>query len=359
METAPQGKAFFCHGLAEGFAVGVLGTRERTPAWRRLSPVPNTWKRLSPARPRRRRSFNCQLCFWMASTPVRRTNRTPARSPAMPGMLWVPASRRSGRKSGMACSLELLPVRRRAGLPGPGAEEGACALGAVEPLVARHGDKVRSQAPHVDREGAGGLGGVDDKGDSPLPADLADLLDGQDIAEDIGDMGADYRVRPLCDQRPEPLDHGRLVKERGIDHMDLQPWNGVEGTGDGVVFISGNHDPPAWGYQGVDSEIQSMGGVGGEYYLFRVLHAEERAQFLPTGIQGLGSQGRALVVAPARGTHGFHGLEHRLSDGRRLLEGGGGRIEVDHRAATFTGVIWLARRMPMARSNSSERMRTE
>ena len=43
-----------------------------------------------------------QSVFMAACVPCRRTKRTPASRPAIPGILWVPASMRSGRKSGIS-----------------------------------------------------------------------------------------------------------------------------------------------------------------------------------------------------------------------------------------------------------------
>ena len=104
-------------------------------------------------------------------------------------------------------------------------------LGTVEPLVPRHGNERSSQLPHVDGNGPGGLGGIHDQRNPPLPTDPGNLPDRQNISKHIGDMGTDHRIRILRYEISESPQHSLLIEQSRIHHMDLQIGDGMEGDG--------------------------------------------------------------------------------------------------------------------------------
>ena len=58
------------------------------------------------------------------------------------------------------------------------------------------------------------------------------------------------------------------IKERACSHPDIDT-KGVERSGDGVVLIAGDHHGVPGLQQGMNGEIQPMGGVGGEQDVYK------------------------------------------------------------------------------------------
>lgn len=69
-------------------------------------------------------------------------------------------------------------------------------LGAVKPLVARHGNEGRPQLRQVQGQRPCRLGGVHQQRHTPAAADSGDLLQRLDAAEHVGHMVDDHRIRP-------------------------------------------------------------------------------------------------------------------------------------------------------------------
>ena len=82
--------------------------------------------------------------------------------------------------------------------------------------------------------------------------------------------------------------------------------------------------------QAVDGRIQGLGGVGREDHVVRAGAAEEGRQ-LPAGVVDHpgGVQGGA-VSAPGGIPQTLDGRDHRPGHLRRLVQAGGGAVEIDH-----------------------------
>ena len=95
-------------------------------------------------------------------------------------------------------------------------------------------------------------------------------------------MGTHRRLRPLVQLRLKSGGHGLRLKQRSPGHQQLRP-QGMEGPGDGVVLIAGQGHPGPGPHQGLDGQIQAMGGTGGENHLLRGGHAKQSGGLLPAG----------------------------------------------------------------------------
>ena len=185
------------------------------------------------------------------------------------------------------------------GLRRPAAQQQAGALGAVQPLVPRHGNEGGPQLTQGKGQAAGRLGGIHDQGDPPAPAQGGDVLDGQDEAEHIGNMGA-HRRPHLRGQRPaEGLQSGRPVKQGAVRHPHRHPRDGPERPGDCVVLITGDHHGVPRPDQGFDGQIQPVGGIESKDHLFRLRHIKEGGGLLPAGKGGVRRRHSGPVSPPA------------------------------------------------------------
>jgi len=81
---------------------------DRTPVWQRSSAK----IRMPSRRASSSASSLLSACSWrrISSMPLSCTKRSPAARPQIPAVFWVPASARSGRKSGISGLLERLPL---------------------------------------------------------------------------------------------------------------------------------------------------------------------------------------------------------------------------------------------------------
>ena len=173
--------------------------------------------------------------------------------------------------------------------------------------MSRHGDKGCAQLPHVDGQTPGRLGGVQHKGNSTFPAQGRDALHRQDEAEHVGHMVTNDGPHRLVQLALKGADLSLRIKERACSHPDIDT-KGVERSGDGVVLIAGDHHGVPGLQQGMNGEIQPMGGVGGEHHLFWALHLKElrrcltaeKGRFLPPAWREHARRGQGLPGAPLR-----------------------------------------------------------
>ena len=214
------------------------------------------------------------------------------------------------------------------------AQQQAGALGAVKALVPRHGDEGRSQLSHPHRQAAGGLGGVQHKGDPPRPAQGGDLPNRQHEAEYIGHVGAEHRLHVPVQLPLKGRQLGLPVKKGCLRHPHLRP-QGAEGAGDGVVLIAGDHHRVPRLQQGADGDIQAVGGVEGKHHLLRVLQMEELRRGPAAGEGRLRRSHGGGVAAPPRGGQMVHRPGHGPGHGGRLLQGGGCAVQIDHNSTSL------------------------
>ena len=195
-----------------------------------------------------------------------------------------------------------------------------------------HGDEVRPQLLKVQREQTGRLGGVHDQGLPVLPAELRQGLDGQNVAEDVGDVGADRRVR--LRQQPLRLRQKGFGPEQGRAHAEDFRSKGVEGPEDCVVLIAGGQHPAFRQQQGVNGDVETVGGVEGEHHLLRLGHMKQAGQPFPAEVAALRRRQGGTVGAPAGGGHASQRRRHRFPHRRRLVKAGGGAVQIDHGATS-------------------------
>ena len=208
-------------------------------------------------------------------------------------------------------------------------QQQARALRTIEPLVPRHGHKGRPQPLQRDRQAAGGLGRVQHKGYAFPPAQGGQLLHRQHKAEHIGHMGAYDRLCLRLQGLVEGVQLGLPVKERcpGWDHLRAQ---GVERAGDCIVLPTRDHHPVPRPYQGPNGQVEPVGGIEGEYHAPRVRDAEEVRRRLTAAERRLCRPHGRRVAAAAGGGQVAHGPCCRPGDRRRLLQGGGRAVQIDH-----------------------------
>ena len=201
-------------------------------------------------------------------------------------------------------------------------------------LMPRAGDKRRSRLPQRERQRPGGLRGIDDERNVRLAAERRDLPDRQDIAEHIGDMGADNSVRLGLEAAPKRLERRGVVKKRA--EVPDFGMTRVERTRHGVVFKMRDQNAAALRNDGRDREIQAVRGVHREDDLLR-LAVEQTRQLRPAGIGHLRRALRRRMAAPADRSAGAdrprHGTRHR----RRLLQARRRRIQIDHGRTSCQG----------------------
>ncbi len=220
--------------------------------------------------------------IWRIRRPLMAARWTPA--PCVARSAGPPAGRRyrrccgspppAGRAGSRASPAEWIrfPCPPPAAASGSrAAEQKAGPLGAVQPLVARHGDKGRPQFLQMDRAGSPPTGRRPAIRGTPRSRHRpGDLLHGEDKAEHIGYMGTYSRVHPLVQGLSEGLYQSLRPKERAAGHPDLHIRDGVERPGDRVVLIAGDHHSVPRTDQGLYGDIQSVGGVKRKDHLFRL-----------------------------------------------------------------------------------------
>ena len=104
----------------------------------------------------------------------------------------------------------------------------------------------------------------------------------------------------------------------------------MEGPGDGIVLIAGQGHPGPGPHQGLDGQIQAMGGAGGENHLLRGGHAKQSGGLLPAGKGHAGCLHGRPVSAPSGTGQPADGPGGGDGHFRRLLQGGGRAVQIDH-----------------------------
>ena len=221
------------------------------------------------------------------------------------------------------------------GLPLRPAQQQSRALGAVQTLVTGHGHKGRPPPGQVHRQHPRRLGGVHDQGRIRLPAASGDVLHRQHRPKHVGNVGADHGPGPLLPDGPAKFLRRQVRPEgRRVDHRHGKPRDGVQGPGDGVVLVSGDHHPVPGTQQRPDGQVQAMGGASGDDDVFRLGDSQQLRRLLAAQIGRLLGQVGGRIAPPARGAHGMRRPGHGPAHSGGFFQGGGPGVEIDHCAAS-------------------------
>ena len=258
----------------------------------------------------------------------------PSSSPAMPGILWVlapagPAGPGAYPAGGTCCR-----CRRRAGASPPPRTTAVPCPGAVQALVTGHGHKGRPPPGQVHRQHPRRLGGVHDQGRIRLPAASGDVLHRQHRPEYVGNVGADHGPGAASAGwpgkiPPPPGPAGRAA----CRSPSRKARDGVQGPGDGVVLISGDHHPVPGTQQRPDSQVQAMGGASGDDGVFRLGNPRSSAASW-RHINRLPRPGGRPDSSPGPGSSWCVPPGHGPTHGGGFFQGSGPGVEIDHCAAS-------------------------
>ena len=200
--------------------------------------------------------------------------------------------------------------------------------------MAGHGDESSPQLIQVHRQAAGGLGGIQNQRYAPSGAQGGDLGHRQHIAKDVGDMVA-YDCGDLRGQQPlELVQDGLRLKQGRGGHLHLDVWDCGQRPRDGVVLVAGNqHGVPRLD-QGLNGDVEPMGGVEGQYHIVGLPHVKQLRRRLAAGEGGLRGQHGRLVSAPSGRGHVVDRIGAGTGHGGRFLQRGSGGVQVDHRSTS-------------------------
>ena len=107
-----------------------------------------------------------------------------------------------------------------------------------------------------------------------------------------------------------------------------------EGAGNGVVLIAGDDHPAARLDQGVNGNIQPVGGIEGKDHLLRLRHMEQRGRLLPAGKGGIRRVHGRPVASPAGAGQMVDGPGRCPGHAGRLLQSGGCAVQINHSATS-------------------------
>ena len=160
--------------------------------------------------------------------------------------------------------------------------------------------------------------------------DLCDARYVQHISRQVGGMGADHGSGIGAEQRRKVLAADAPLPvgpDEGQSHaLRLQR---VQGAEDRVVLQIGGDGVIRRGEKPLDGDIQRHGGVGGEHHLLRAGTAQQLRQLSPCLKHRAGRLHGRAVGAPCGVARRQDGLRHRLRHLRRLVQRGGGVIQID------------------------------
>ena len=196
-----------------------------------------------------------------------------------------------------------------------------------------HTDKGgRTQPGQIQRQHTGRLGGIHDQRNALLDAQSVVLLQGRKAAKHVGNM-VDNDTAGVG---PQGLGHAhagsRSVKQRPAGHGIGDPFfrQMLQGPHHRIVLIAGDDGVAAPVQKALNGDVQAVGGIHGEHHPFGVLQVKKLRRRFPAVIDHPGGvHGRPVPGTAGIGAFG-HGPGHGLADGRGLLQGGGGSIQIDH-----------------------------
>ena len=212
----------------------------------------------------------------------------------------------------------------------------AGALRAHQPLVPGEAEHVDAEGLHVDGQAPRRLGSVHDQQKAVLFCHLRHKGQVGGMAGHIRCPGDDDRSGVGPDQLLELLvpQNGAVVHPHKAELHPLFP-QAVEGPQHRIVLADRRNDMVAGRKQPADGGVERLGGVGRKGDAGRVLRVEELCQRRARVVNDAGRV-KGRFMCPASGVaRRLQSRKHRLPHHRRLLQRGGGMIEVDHGLTTF------------------------
>ena len=208
----------------------------------------------------------------------------------------------------------------------------AGALGPQQALVAGEAQNVRPQGRHVQGDGPRRLGGVQDQEGPMGMGQGGDAGDIRHIAGNVGGVGAHHGPGVGPEQ---PLQGVIVQAAVSVRRKEAQahalPLQGVQRPQHGVVLQICGNGVVLWGQQAGDGHIQGHGGVGGEGHMVRPGTAQQPGNQAPGIVHRPGGGHGGPVGSPGGVARRADGLRHRLGHLGRLVQGGGGAVQIDFR----------------------------
>ncbi len=230
-------------------------------------------------------------------------------------------------------------------------DERGGAEGAEEAFVTGDGEEVDVRGLDIDRDVAGGLGGVDEDWNGHVAADLSKGCDGLERAGDVGGVDGGDEARVGRDGVSEGFGVDEACLGVGGDAGEGEAvgefvGEGVEWSEDGVVLHVGGDgvDVFAVGVErgaedALDGEVEGVGGVVCEDDVFGGFGVEERAEHLACFGEDFGGEACfAIGAAAGGGTEVVVEVGDGVDDGGGLGEGCGGVVEVEPGGGAGVGV---------------------
>ena len=162
--------------------------------------------------------------------------------------------------------------------------------------------------------------------------DARNASDVQSISGEVGAVGADHRsgigthkaLKVGIVHQPPPVGRNKVQLHAPLL---LQP---IQRAQDGVVLaVRGDH-MVAFVDKAIDGDVQRLGRIGRKNHMIRPLTSEKPCQLFPHSEHCSGGLQRPAVSAAGGVAHGGHGVQHSLRHLGRLVQRGGGVIQIDH-----------------------------
>ena len=225
------------------------------------------------------------------------------------------------------------------GAPCPAEKQGAClsaaqqqphSLGAVKSFVSRHCHEGRSPVRKRHREYPRGLGRIHDQRRIIPPAQLRNRLHRLHAPEHIGYMVAHHRIHAPAQGTVKSIQYLLRRKQRRVRHYHFHPRNAVQHPCHGVMLISADGHPSAGPHQASNGNVQPVGSIGGKDHLVRCRNLKQPRCRLPAGKGRLLRSPGGRGIPASRGRHSPHRPGHSSGYLRRLFQGCGSAIQIDH-----------------------------
>ena len=255
------------------------------------------------------------------------------------GNIQRPRFQRCGHLRGV-CFIETVDAaaaHHKGGHGQPGADiQPAGPLRTQQRLVSGEAENIHPQRLHVDGPCARSLGRVHDKRKTVLFRKSGDERKVRKIARDVGSVrhhdktgiGAEKFFELLIPQPPG------VVHLHKTHFCPLLP-QAIERPQHRVVLADRRDNMVAGADEAAERCVERLGHVGRESNAVRAFRMEKCCKCLTGMVDDPGRVKGRLMRPAARIARMFQRIQHGLPHAGRLLQGGGGVVEVDHGLTTF------------------------